>query len=162
MNKHIGFRIFVGVVIAAVLAVIVAGMFIAGTPNRARERQLDDRRVALLQQITYGIDAFYQEKQRLPLALDELRTIPMMYLESIEDPQTKEPFAYRELGTKTEIGMPQYELCAVFLLPSDAQNTNGALVKPYAPGVEYSDEFWKHGVGRACFTLAPRKTNSSN
>src|SRR3989344_5994114 len=57
----------------AVLASIVGGFFIMGSPLTLRMKRFDERRVNDLQNIQYQIVNFYQRKGVLPNSLDELK-----------------------------------------------------------------------------------------
>jgi hypothetical protein len=64
---------YVGVSVALlVIASIVAGFFIIGTPGEVRKLRYDDQKVQDLQTIQYQITNYYQQKRALPASLDAL------------------------------------------------------------------------------------------
>lgn len=124
----------------AVVAILVAALGLAGSPFAARERAADERRVQALQSISSAVDAFYDTKDRLPDSLEELREQPSVYLESIRDVRTGQPYEYRKLGPKS------YELCATF-------ETDTSATRVVRPGF---GNLWNHPAGRHCFKLSVR------
>ncbi len=115
---------------ALVLAAVVAGLMLAGSPSEARRRRLDERRAADLRQIGQAIDVYWARTRRLPSAPADL-TRPGLQV-ALTDPVTHEPYGYDVLGPQA------YRLCATFESPSDRI---GDL------------PFWTHGTGRQCFDL---------
>ncbi|MDR3472829.1 MAG: hypothetical protein P4M09_14285 [Devosia sp.] len=115
-----------------VLAAVVAGMVVVGSPRRARERALDTQRVQALQTLSNAVGQFRRAHGALPdtltrLAQDQNDLAPS----DLRDPETATPYEYRATGAAS------YELCARFATNSD------------------EDEVirWRHGTGRACFSL---------
>jgi hypothetical protein len=137
MDAMIVRRAFPYVVGTSVVAAIVAGLFLIGSPSAERLRRLDEIRVRDLTQLSHGIDLYWQREEKLPPSIDALATAPGVPFRSTMDPSTSEPYAYRALDAT------RYELCAVF----EAEDADG----------DYSDRFWAHGVGRTCFELNAEK-----
>ena len=54
MQKDLGPKIFVGVVVAVVAAAAIGGLIVAGAPSQERARQFDNRRISDLQQFFPG------------------------------------------------------------------------------------------------------------
>jgi hypothetical protein len=123
-------RSLLAVVIAVMAGAVVAGIFVLGSPATQRERRLDQRRVEDLGDIANTIELYYLQHKRLPQALDadgpEYRRVP-------RDPATTQPYEYRVIDAE------RYEVCAVFQQP-----------------LEEGSVFWRHGVGRQCFTRRAR------
>ena len=134
----IGVRILVGIVISAVLAAVVVGFFLAGSPTSRRAERLDDIRVSHLQIIHSAINSHWGIEGRLPETLEALQS-PDYYTQSIRDPATDAIYEYRPL---TE---GRYELCANFQTDSAERQDN--------PRQPFSEQFWNHGVGRQCYLL---------
>ncbi len=128
---------------ALVVASIIAGFFIVGTPGEAREQRLDDQRVQDLSSLQSQILSFYQQKQVLPGSLAQLAD-PTLYYSVPVDPETGTAYEYRKTA---DLG---FELCATFTRESRAQATINGVTVPEAYGVK-GDSDWKHGVGRTCF-----------
>lgn len=127
-----------------VLSVVVGGFFVVGSPQEERLRRFDERRVSDLQFLQSEIVFFWQAKDRLPEALDELRD-DIRGVRAPVDPRTGGPYEYRALDDLT------FELCAVF--ETEASGAEDAFVprERFAPPTEFGGN-WDHGAGRTCFT----------
>lgn len=127
-----------------ILASIVAGFFIIGTPWQARQYRLDDQRTMDLQSLQSQLLSFYQSKQALPTSLSQLED-PTLYYSVPMDPTTGAPYEY----TKTSaLG---FQLCATFSMDSrDTAGRGRALTSPAQYGIKGQDN-WQHGTGRQCF-----------
>ena len=157
-QQRSGLKIFVGAVILMVAAVISVGLYVAGSPGKERNRQLDEQRANELQQIAGAIDTLFDREARLPESLDSLKTgsKDFYYVSSIVDPKTGVPYEYRTLTDTT------YELCATFDDATQELDQYGRakpvpaapMTKPVMPG-EYYPGFrdWTHGPGRVCYSL---------
>ena len=153
IGKLTRLQIFVGIVTVAVLAVVITGLYLAGSPNAERLRRFDDGREQDLEQIAGAIDTVYMQENRLPSSLDELTPQTgqkSYYIRSIKDPRTGAFYEYRAIDAVS------YELCATF----DGEGTvkNAGEVYPRSPYPAYpegvSDIFPRtHSVGRTCFIL---------
>lgn len=126
-----------------VVAALVWGFFLVGSPGLRRTERLDERRLEDLQGIVWELrDLVYDHQNRdhprrpLPASLDELVARARSTRPSILDPETGAPYEYRVTGPLT------YELCATF---------TGARAKDERP-------FWNHAPGRVCFALDVRET----
>lgn len=147
-------KLFVGAVTVMVAAVIAVGLYVAGSPVKERNRQLDEQRTNELQQIAGAIDMAYDRDQRLPASLDELKggSKEYYYVSSIVDPKSGAPYEYLVTGDT------RYELCATFDDVTQERDQYGRL-KPMSeplppaavPYPGYRD--WTHGAGRHCFTV---------
>lgn len=131
------------IVIAVVSVSVVVGLYFAGSPNRARQLRLDERRVNDLQTIQSQLLWHWQSKKSLPQTLSELSMSSTGYTAST-DPETQVAYEYRTLGAL------QFELCATFSLPTEEQ-------KSEYRGYYSSDPYfvgqmdWKHDAGRFCY-----------
>lgn len=157
MQKPSGMKLFAGAVTLMVAAVVVTGLFVAGSPAKERNRQLDEQRVNELQQIANAIDTTYDRDARLPSSLDELKAgaKEFYYVSSIVDPKTGEHYEYIVTGDTT------YDLCATFddvtqqldqfgrPTPAPAPVSKPMMAGEYYPG--YRD--WTHGAGRHCYSI---------
>jgi hypothetical protein len=127
------------VVVVAITATIVLGLFAAGSPRQARLRSLDSRRVANLKSIWRQLGLERTAGRALPGSLEELASRPTApALETFRDPETQQFYGYRVVDSLT------VELCATFA-------TEDSLASP--DGESGSSLFWKHPRGRRCFTL---------
>ena len=145
MNTLNGKRLFVGVIAIAVVAAVVGGLIMTGSPEAERMRRADQQRINDLQQISYAVDAYWNRVQALPASLDDLAKNPDVYLQNIRDPRTTQPYEFRSTGAQS------YELCATF----DADSTSG----PDHP-IAATETFWTHGPGHRCYALDARSQTS--
>lgn len=134
------------VVIVAVIAAIVAGLVIAGSPASQRIRKLDERRVNDLSQLQSQIvDRFWAAKRRLPASLSELQDDISGFV-APTDPETNDPYEYRRLDSL------KFELCATFSATSDQFTTEGKnQPRAYPVYGGSGGGTWDHDVGRVCF-----------
>ncbi|MFA7286644.1 MAG: DUF5671 domain-containing protein [Patescibacteria group bacterium] len=122
-----------------VIAGIVGGFFLAGSPATQRAWKFDDQRVSDLEQIQVQILNHWIGKQALPTKLEELTDSVSGFIAPV-DPETGAGYEYVVTNAL------QFDLCATFALPSpDIANEATARVL----GIDYK---WNHGAGRTCFT----------
>lgn len=127
------------------LASIVAGFFIAGTPAEQRSKRLDDQRVNLLMQIQSNLVSFAQTKQNLPQ--DQAKAEAWSGDWPV-DPETNQEFVYTKTSNTT------FQLCATFA----AEETDNIYQDNYYyPTTEkrlmqlVGGSSWVHPVGYYCF-----------
>ena len=137
-----GLKIFVSIVVLAVLAAVVYGFILVGSPGSQRVLRFDEQRVSNLKNISLAIDSYWVRNEQLPENLEALQD-QRFFVRSILDPESEEPYDYRVLSQVT------YELCAVFVAESSL------LPKP-----SFSDQSWEHGIGRMCFEREVQKSVS--
>ena len=123
-----------GVATAVVIAALIGGFLVLGSPTEQRARRMDDRRVTDLQETMVAVDLYWTRHSRLPASLDELTAEPGVQL-SNRDPVSSEPYAYQTLDST------RYELCASFELESEEISRDP------------KQDLWAHGAGRHCFQL---------
>ena len=141
MSTPLGVKIFLGVVILAVVAAVGFGIYLSNSPSLQRSIRLDQRRLSDLRSITSAIDEYWQTNDTLPKSLEDLRD-SRTHVRSISDPSTDERYEYRIL---TE---PTYQLCAVFETDSSQQRDEFSR--------SFSESVWEHGLGRVCFEREAR------
>ncbi len=140
-------KIFIYIISAAVLATIIYGIILIGSPFQANARNLDQQRVndlsSIQSQIVY---TQWTNKGTVPMTLAELNdqisgyTVPT-------DPETGLPYEYTMLSKNS------FELCATFSASSTEDYGVTRAVMPVAapyPSKGIVDN-WSHGVGRVCF-----------
>lgn len=116
---------------AIVVAAVLAGLFLAGSPADERLRRLDEIRIQHLMSLNAAIDQQIRRNNFMPPNLasvvdgQRLTTLPT-------DPDSGAQYEFAQLSSSS------YELCAVFAIASPA---DAAL------------NFWRHPAGRACFTF---------
>ena len=124
------------VVIIAVMVVLGAlggGFYLIGPPAEERARSLDARREMDLQRLRLAADLYWTRNKRLPASLDELAAEAGTNIYA-RDPQTDAPYAYVVKGAAA------YELCAEFARASEQRG-----------------DFWSHGAGRQCYSIAAKE-----
>ncbi len=139
-----------------IVLTVVAGFFIVGTPQQARQMRLDDQRISDLQSMQSQIVYYYQQKQKLPALLADLND-PLSYYTLPRDPATGQDYNYR-------ITTPPYsfELCAEFA--AAGQQLGGvysvpvAAPTPISAGRKGGVDNWQHDAGQGCFerTIDPQ------
>ncbi|OGN09450.1 MAG: hypothetical protein A3C61_01255 [Candidatus Yanofskybacteria bacterium RIFCSPHIGHO2_02_FULL_39_10] len=143
-------KIFDWAIVAVVLASIVAGFFIAGSPMNQRLIKMDERRVSDLQTIQWQIINYWQRKESLPVSLNDLAD-PISGFIVPKDSQTGQVYEYNVLG-----GL-KFELCAVFSTTSLDEGVQRQAQQPKAVPIaidgrsSYISDVWWHDVGRVCF-----------
>ncbi len=134
------------VVIAIVVASVIGGLVLVGSPREARARAADNIRTSQLSILQYDIAEFWRQEKTLPENLALLRPIEGE-AGLPKDPTTGAQFGYSVVNTST------FRLCATFETESISEESM------YYPrmGTEFSGPFigneqeWKHGVGETCF-----------
>ena len=152
-------KLLFGVVTVMVLAAVVSGVWITGTPSQERSKARDRQRTNDLQQLADSIDTFYRYNAALPATLEELYQAPALrgnFMRPLTDPETKAPYEY---SLRTATG---YELCATFDLSSTDIDETRAIYKtepvpPFGPSPKGPRAF-EHEPGRQCFPLEATAT----
>lgn len=125
---------------------IGAGFLIIGTPASQRAYRIDQQRINDLSSLqSYIVYNYYQRKQQLPVALNEL-TNPIEGFTVPKDPKTGEDYGYRT--TNAPGASPSFELCATF--DTQSPGTDESYAEPMGRHLGMS-ESWQHGVGQTCF-----------
>ena len=126
--------IFIASVVGIVVAAVVGGLILIGSPAQERMRRIDAQRVTDLSALARKVDLYWTRHKSLPTSLEDLSKERGGSIELL-DRETKLPYEYRKLSDDT------YELCAHFTRDStdlaDISHRN----------------FWSHGQGRQCFSL---------
>ncbi len=136
----------------AVIAAIVGGFVIVGSPGKQRALRFDNQRTSDLQNVQWQVINYWQRKEAMPANLADTSDSISGYVIP-NDPETGQPYEYSVTGRTS------FELCATFALPSQDTRGRGAyygggMGGDYASDVPYpgpSQDIWKHGVGRTCF-----------
>jgi hypothetical protein len=137
-----------------VLAAIILGFWIVGSPTHQRDIRFDIQRVSDLQNIQWQLVSEWQRTGALPQNLDQMKdsisyaTIPM-------DPETNRPYEY------VVNGKTSFDLCATFALKTEdtkgrggySYGMGGGAYSPSATAViAPGGDNWTHEAGHACFT----------
>lgn len=124
---------------AVVLAAIVAGFFIMGSPGQVRLERFDSQKISTLEEIQWQIVSYWQQKQALPNSLSEIED-PISGWKVPTDPQGGE-FTYQKTGDMS------FRLCATFNVESRESAGSSMPIRAYGP-IEGN---WVHGAGEHCF-----------
>ena len=140
-------KILAWVLACVVLASIVAGFFIVGTPTEQRARRFDEQRVGDLQILQSQILNYWIQKQSLPSNLNILEDSISGFLVP-KDPDSDAPYEYL-------IASPlSFELCATFKTSTkDFKASYKGSRDFYVEPVSYGSfqQNWDHEAERACF-----------
>ncbi len=122
----------------AVVAVVVTGFTMLGSPNVQRAVSADRQRVQDLQAIARELHLRRGRAggTELPEQLDQVAFGQPGVRLRLKDPETQTAYGYHKRGPSS------YELCAVFAVASDEPQDGRPL-------------FWNHPKGRYCYTLDP-------
>ena len=149
--------------IVLVIAAIVTGFVVVGSPAKQRSIRFDNQRTSDLQNIQWQVVNYWQQKEKLPAALADLND-PLYGSLIPTDPETKAAYEYSTKGPFS------FELCSTFALAYE--DTQGRGEFGYGRGGSYAsidmvypsmpgglDNNWKHEAGRTCFarTIDPEK-----
>lgn len=153
-NKYQFIKFFDWTVVAIIITVVGLGFFVAGTPQSQRLVRLDERRVSDLQNIQWQIVNYWQRKEVLPEALNDLVDLIGGFIVPV-DPETGEQYEYSVGGDLS------FNLCAIFSTSSSEvvgkTRLEPARSMPVVPGIKgkpYSGDsynIWSHDLGRVCF-----------
>ena len=142
-----------------VLAGIVSGFFIVGSPAVQRQRRFDDQRLNDLQMLQNEIVNYWQQKERLPEKLTDLKNSISGFIPP-NDPETTGAYQYRVISPLT------FELCADFKTTSLNSSSGPTMPRPVAYYPEPYQQNWNHRIGEVCFsrTIDPElyKLNKNN
>jgi hypothetical protein len=125
-----------------VLASLVVGFWISGSPAAQRARNRDTQRVSHLQMLESQVVSYWQAKQKLPATLNDLAdgtiggSVPPP-----TDPKTGLSYVYTITGERA------YRLCATF----ETTSTTNSQVREVPVYVSGYISAWQHGVGEQCF-----------
>jgi Domain of unknown function (DUF5671) len=141
-------KIFLWTLISFLVAIIVVGIVIAGSPFTQRLTRFDTQKVNDLQTLQSQIVSYWQQKSKLPATLNDLRDSISGFAPPV-DSQTGVAYEYATTGPLS------FQLCAQFNLSSmGAQRGISApmVPAPYGAGVSGINDNWDHAAGRQCFS----------
>ena len=125
---------------------IIGGFIFVGTPTTARQQKLDSERLSDLQNLQSQIVSYWNQTQRLPVSLNELKD-PLSGFVLPLDPETNQSYTYTITGDLT------FELCSTFAKETPAWNISEA--RPFYMydqyGMPITDD-WTHKTGYTCFS----------
>jgi len=136
-------KILAVVLAVVVLASIVAGFFIVGTPAEQRNRKMDEQRINDLQTIQSQIVSYWSLKEALPPSLDVLQDNISGFVVPT-DPDTQNSYEY-SISDKLK-----FELCATFETSDKDYPARGKETMYNSPYGAFQQN-WDHDSGRVCF-----------
>jgi len=125
---------FAVAVVAIVIAVVLSGFWLLGSPAHQRNMALDRQRVSDLEIIRSALAARYKEASTTPERLDATYTASY----GAGKPVSASPFEYHRIDRE------HYELCTSFLEPADADSVS-----------------YRHGRGRTCYRFDQRDRSAA-
>jgi hypothetical protein len=132
------------IAVVFILASIVLGFMVIGSPASQRERRYDNERVSDLQNIQWQIVSYWQRKEALPATLAELED-SISGFKVPKDPRTDMPYVYRLTGQSARA----FELCATFDEGTLSSRSSVQYPPTYPRGG--MGESWEHTQGVQCF-----------
>lgn len=133
--------IFGWTIVGIVSVAIIAGFFVAGSPQSQRMVRFDEQRVGDLSSIQWQVVNYWQRKQALPKSLSDMED-PISSFMVPRDPETKEPYEYVPTGART------FKLCATFKTDN---RDDQARLESAAPYPYDRNGNWYHASGKQCF-----------
>lgn len=129
--------------IILVIASVVGGFVIVGSPAKQRALRFDEQRVGDLNNIQWQIINYWQNTGRLVNTLADLNDSISGFIVPT-DPVSKVSYEYLVTTNQTySIKGPSFKLCANFDLPSTQD-------KSYRY-ISSDNDSWKHEAGKVCF-----------
>ncbi len=132
-----------------VLAAIVLGFVVVGSPATQRAVRFDNMRAQHLGDIQWQILNHWQTNEKLPTTLGDLTDNFSGYIVPT-DPETKAEYEYHILGPL------MFELCATFTQSNEGMVDEDSMARYMVEGL---DPRFEHAAGRTCFerTVDPVK-----
>jgi len=134
-------KILAAVLAVIVVASIVAGFFIVGTPTTQRARKFDDKRAGDLQVLQNQIINYWTQKEVLPTDLGQLQDSISGFIVP-QDPLTESEYEYT---VSSELS---FELCATFKTESQDIPERMKMAFPY----DSFNQNWSHKAEKTCFS----------
>lgn len=123
-----------------VVATIVLGFSVIGSPRTQRLIKYDAQKISDLQNIQGQVTSYWQSKGKIPQSLDDLKD-SLSYYPLPLDSQTSLPYEYKATGLTT------FELCATF-----NKNSGSYINTTYPTMGGIQNDNWKYTAGHYCFS----------
>jgi hypothetical protein len=127
--------------LGSVIASIVLGFIVLGSPATQRDLRLDMERISSLSLIQSQAVSYWQQNRTLPETIDQLDN-PIYGITMPLDPVTREPYTYEKTGDTS------FTICATFA--RESAGTMSGEYYPEIPGLKNAD-VWEHSAGETCF-----------
>lgn len=143
MSKY---NLFIAIFTLFVIALIIVGFIIGGTPASMRDLTLDSTRMANFHELERQIQNYYQTNSSLPKNLTELTNLSSG---NYTDPTTRKSYDYKIISQFS------YQLCATFSTDSNSKTASSIYIS--SPSTD------KHKKGYDClnFTLPTNITKAT-
>ena len=129
-------------IVGLIVAVIIGGFFLVGSPANQRMVKFDQQRINDLQIIQQEVINYWQQKEKLPQNLNELAN-DISGFRAPKDPETQGEYEYAVKSSLT------FELCAEFKTSSRQGQKMSEPVRQYADPYQQN---WDHEQGHGCFS----------
>lgn len=123
-----------GLSLLLILGAVGGGLMITGGPAHQRAIRMDQQRNRDLNALRSQIQQYFQENDKLPETLANLKYIPS---ETLHDPETHQPYDYRIISPES------FSLCATF-------TTDNLREREETPYQGVGD---RHPAGHYCYKL---------
>lgn len=133
-------KAFIAISFGSVVAAIITGFWMLGSPGKQRLLSLDSERVQNLSSIASELANEVRPPGEVGEAQPLPETLPPWLEELYRDPVTNEPYEYRKLSEES------YELCATFALASVRDPQRATYDRGFST-------LWEHPEGRHCFEI---------
>ncbi|WP_114240812.1 hypothetical protein [Dyella sp. C9] len=144
MSPRRGIRWLSAGVSVVVLAAVLAGLSVLGSPMHQRALRLDTIRTSNLGQLAIGISGYWAAHKALPPTLESIDPSDSHH----RDPVSGQPYGYGLVDATT------YRLCAQFDTASEQESYRaGAFIPPNLGR-------WKHPQGMHCFVTDVRQAGA--
>lgn len=134
-------KIWLIVSVLLIVASIVWGFIILGSPRTQQLLKYDQQKINDLQNINNGVMTYYSIKGSIPEKLSDISTV-VNYFTAPVDSQTNQSYEYILVGQSAKA----YQLCATFNKESQINKVGSTPV--------YNNSSWTHPAGRYCFNEA--------
>lgn len=140
-----------------VIAVLVLGFVVVGSPMKQRQIRMDERRISDLQTIQYQIIDYWRYKEALPATTDELKNSISGFSAPL-DPETEKSYEYKVISPL------KFSLCATFNQDNPYSKIKAQADYPYSAKCfdgncgPYGNDTWEYEKGYKCFerTIDPK------
>lgn len=143
-----GSKFFMIIIVGIIIATIIFGFFVAGSPKSRRLERLDERRIMDLSTIQNQVINYWQFKSKLPADLSALTDLSFG-ISIPNDPETNSSYEYKVMSKL------KFQLCATFDTTNvNSLRTKDRIAKPISVSMEISPDgslTWQHESGRVCF-----------
>lgn len=138
---------------ALMLASMIGGVLVVGSPSDQKGKRFDETRISDLQSIQSDIDDQFDDTNRpLPETLSEFYNDE--YLNELHDPEFNQVYQYVKTGNDS------YKLCDSFGSSSDMYMVK--LRKVYGGNAENTTDVWAHDKGYKCFEFTITRPGNWN